>query len=631
VARAAAWFGVSKASIFAALTALVLFAAVLHAAWLCDDAFITLRTTDNWVHGHGLRWNIAERVQAYTHPLWLFLVTIWYSLGHQPSIALLVPALLCTAAFLALFVRTAPDPWLAGSSLLVLLASKAFVEFSTSGLENPLLHLLLLFYCLALGPVFREKSGLFQVFLWAALSLVTRPDVAFLLAPSLVWAMFVARAELRKPRTYLALAPLAAWELFSLFYYGFPLPNSAYARLDAALPRAEAFVQGFQFLRASLTHDPVTLTAIVLALLFGIAKRKSLPTSLGLGLLCWLLYLVAIGGDFMLGRLLTPALVMAVLIARQAIPSALARCSPLFAAPLVLVAIGMPRSALLGPPRDESIGWLPEKVRDERAIFYQFTGLFRDSHPEGPRSHPSAREALARRDRGERLFTGHPVGFAGYFAGATVHIVDELAQADPLLARLPAIPNWFPGQLERSLPKGYLATLDRAPNRLEPASLAKHYDTLALVIHGPLFSLERLKAILRRQLRRKPIYPPDYRMNVVKLKTPRSGDILAKGAWKTSEQREQGFVFVLNAPAAISGLNLSVSADDHFSLALRKGRKVLWRESLDATGAKGMADHSFTFAEPMQVDSLSIRGRRGDYRYQVGAVRLSRAPESPAK
>jgi len=38
-------------------------------AWVCGDAYITFRTIDNLVHGYGLRWNVDERVQAFTHPV----------------------------------------------------------------------------------------------------------------------------------------------------------------------------------------------------------------------------------------------------------------------------------------------------------------------------------------------------------------------------------------------------------------------------------------------------------------------------------------------------------------------------------------------------------------------------------
>jgi arabinofuranosyltransferase len=48
-------------------------------AWLCDDAYITFRTVDNFIHGYGLTWNVAERVQAYTHPLWMLLLSGVYA------------------------------------------------------------------------------------------------------------------------------------------------------------------------------------------------------------------------------------------------------------------------------------------------------------------------------------------------------------------------------------------------------------------------------------------------------------------------------------------------------------------------------------------------------------------------
>ena len=51
---------------------------VVRTAWMCDDAYITLRTVDNFVSGFGPRWNVGERVQAYTHPLWMFMLALPY-------------------------------------------------------------------------------------------------------------------------------------------------------------------------------------------------------------------------------------------------------------------------------------------------------------------------------------------------------------------------------------------------------------------------------------------------------------------------------------------------------------------------------------------------------------------------
>src|SRR5262245_9291823 len=59
-----------------ALVVCTLFAVVLaRTAWVADSAYLTFRTIDNLINGYGLRWNIAERVQVFTHPLWLALLT----------------------------------------------------------------------------------------------------------------------------------------------------------------------------------------------------------------------------------------------------------------------------------------------------------------------------------------------------------------------------------------------------------------------------------------------------------------------------------------------------------------------------------------------------------------------------
>ena len=48
--------------------------AYVRTAAVTEDAFITFRVIDNALHGHGLVWNVGERVQPYTHPLWALLL-----------------------------------------------------------------------------------------------------------------------------------------------------------------------------------------------------------------------------------------------------------------------------------------------------------------------------------------------------------------------------------------------------------------------------------------------------------------------------------------------------------------------------------------------------------------------------
>mgnify|MGYP001770324793 CR=1 FL=1 len=75
---------------------------VWRTAWVGDDAFITLRTVDNFVHGYGLRWNVAERVLSYTHPLWMFVVLAVYAVTREPFYSLI--ALGMVVSFSTFFV-----------------------------------------------------------------------------------------------------------------------------------------------------------------------------------------------------------------------------------------------------------------------------------------------------------------------------------------------------------------------------------------------------------------------------------------------------------------------------------------------------------------------------------------------
>lgn len=494
-------------TVVAGACAVLLLAAVTRAAWSCDDAFISLRTVDNWVNGFGLRWNVDERVQSFTHPLWLLLVSLFYWPTKQPALALLAPSLVATAVFLVLLVRGAKDGLLAAAGILLLMSSKAFVEFSTSGLENPLLHVELVLLAFFALRALENRTGLAPVVLLASLLLVTRIDQLWLMLPLVLGAIVVARRDLRLSRTWLAASPFIAWELFSIFYYGFPLPNTAYAKLDTGVPASELVAQGVRYLDANLSYDPLTLATIAGGVLLGLASRRLGPALIGIGVLLWLGYLVRIGGDFMLGRLLTPALVLALVVVIAVVQAANRRFVLGGAVAALLVATWLPRSALVGAPRQTHAGWLPERVTDERAIFYPVTGLFRTTSPEGPRSHPWVQEVSAAIASGRRVVRSRSVGFVGYFAGPTVHVVDEFGLAEPLLARLPADPVWWPGHFQRALPPGYLATLESGHNQIEDPTLAAGYSELARITRDPLPNPARLATVFRWLLERPTLYP----------------------------------------------------------------------------------------------------------------------------
>ena len=95
-----------------AILALLIIASIavfFRTAWLSDDAFITLRVVDNWVHGYGLTFNPPERVQAYTHPLWMFAMTFMYIIMRDGYFTLLLLSLVVSVTVIVLFFKTSDD------------------------------------------------------------------------------------------------------------------------------------------------------------------------------------------------------------------------------------------------------------------------------------------------------------------------------------------------------------------------------------------------------------------------------------------------------------------------------------------------------------------------------------------
>jgi arabinofuranosyltransferase len=84
------------------------------------------------------------------------------------------------------------------------------------------------------------------------------------------------------------------------------------------------------------------------------------------------------------------------------------------------------------------------------------------------------------------------MGYYGFVAGPHVYIVDQLGLCDPLLARLPAQRPWRIGHFERSVPDGYVETLESGHNRFVDPHLALYDDKLRIATRGNLWDPQRL-------------------------------------------------------------------------------------------------------------------------------------------
>ena len=478
---------------------LVLLILILQRAWVSDDAYITFRTIDNLVRGYHLTWNPAERVQAYTHPLWMFILAGAYFFTHEIYLTSILISILFTLAAAVLLIRSARSPLAAAFVILILCLSNAFIDYATSGLENPPGHLLIVLFALVYlqtRPSVRQLGILSFI---SSLAAVTRMDSVLIFIPALLLAFW--QTPQKKKGLALALAgqlPFILWEAFSLFYYGFLFPNTAYAKLNTFIPAGESVQQGLYYLINSLQRDPVTLLAVLGALPAALWLKDRLRLgSIVLGAGLYIVYVIQIGGDFMSGRFFTLPLLAALIVLAQ---MDFTRLRPFFSAALFLsaLAVGLllppvPSYRMLNPPRVPIID--AYGIADERLWYFSGMGLFRNGHFNPQPDHPWISEGIkARQENAHDVVIREGIGLYGFYAGPQVYIIDIHALSDPLLARLPAKRwvNWQIGHFERVIPGGYTDTMKVGyPAATDPG--LRQFDThLFNITRGSLFSFDRL-------------------------------------------------------------------------------------------------------------------------------------------
>lgn len=495
---------------------LILGVIVVRNAWMSDDIYITFRTLYNFDHGHGLVWNVTERVQTFTHPLWLIcLAPVYMVVGHAYFVGLGMSLLFSFLAALR-FPRIAGSWWGGALCLVLLFCSRAYVDFSTSGLENPLSHfLILVFVGLVLGIPFRSKQtgnpssspNFFWLGMVASLLVLNRMDHLLLVAPVIGYLFVQNRSWKVLKKLTLGALPFFLWEAFSLFYYGFPFPNTYYAKAMTGFPREWLLEQGLLYLWDSLTSDFLSLPLIVVVSVLVLIKGKPTTRWLLAGLWLYLLYVVWVGGDFMSGRFIaSPFLLAVALLATLSWPrKQLALIVGVFA----LVSLFHPYHPVkvdgdyYADRRGNERVLYASGIVDEKGMAWQRSGLLKLN--KGAEVLEIEREfANWGPDPGKILQTNVEVavGMRGYRSGPNVFIVDELALTDPLLARLPAlrVPYWRIGHFFRRIPAGYITTLETGENQLEDENLREYYKRLSLVTEGSLWSWNRMKQIVRFNL-----------------------------------------------------------------------------------------------------------------------------------
>lgn len=295
-----------------------------------DDPFITLRYAANLVHGHGLVFNIGERVEGFTSPLHVLLVSVMYVLpgGHDLLKVKLLSLLfgVLTLVVARRLVRAIELPAWGRTVCLVLVGgSWSLAVSSGNGLETTLTCWLttLLVAGLVRGDALRRPTLL----AWYAAGIVAvRPEGIFV---ALVLALISLVVEPRGSALWRRVAWMGgaiAAELVILVarlaYYGQLLPNTYYAKSGDV---STNFHNGINYLRLLLPGVPTASSLLVLAFAVGGAVSLLMapnrrPWYVIGAVVAQILFILESGGDWMYGdRFFAPAVPMAAILVTKGV------------------------------------------------------------------------------------------------------------------------------------------------------------------------------------------------------------------------------------------------------------------------------------------------------------------------
>ena len=370
--------------------------------WVDEDAFINFRIIDNLVAGHGLVFNLGERVEADSDPLWLFSLTGLH--GILPFLSLewlsVVLGLVCTGVgFLAggrgvqRLVGSRQEDSVFPLGLLMVAVVAGVWEFATSGLEMSMVFLwlglsfLLLVRAegnrtravpaavvMGLGPLIRPELALESaVFVAALLVVVTAPG----------WSEAHRRLSRGAGVVAAALALPVAFELFRMGYYALVVPNTGLAKAGGSSWWSQGFTYLWNLLAPYALWLPLLLAVPIVLLRarqwWGRGDRIGvmvMATPIAAGLVD-VLYVVHVGGDYMHARLLLPGLFALCL----PIAVSLRQARTVLAVPLVgivvwcVVCAGWLRFV---PPKTTSLSPQAVFISNERNSWITATG---NAHP----------------------------------------------------------------------------------------------------------------------------------------------------------------------------------------------------------------------------------------------------------
>ncbi len=421
-------------------------------------------------------------------------------------------------------------------AVLLMVSSNGFYDYTTSGLENPLGYLAISVYAMFYTRRLDGKNDALPLLFTLGAAVLIRHDIATLLLVPTVYALWQDRNRrgARQWALYIlaALTPLALWTAFSLIYYGFPFPNTVYAKTYIDLPRYAVIAQQgvLDYWWTSFRVDSVTVLALFAAFAAAVtapntARGPALALVAGIALNC--AYITSVGGDFMIGRFLSFAFLIALFGIHLCVRNdGIRQTNPrqwyarLAVALLVLAAFHLAGTTPLNTPLDLGAPGDPNPAISSRSWYQPMTSLQQYAHA---RQNGTLFPVMPPHPQWDRIKTDQsdvpayhvdPLGFFSYDAGVDEVVFDRWALSSPLLARMNASPRSNVGHYDRNIPDGMMAAHECGPEVISDPAVRSYYRRMSIVTRSPnLFAPERLREILLlNTLHRRltPTYPADW-------------------------------------------------------------------------------------------------------------------------
>ena len=250
-----------------------------------DDANIYFVYAKNLAGGHGFVYNVGgERVEGFTSLLWTLVSALVFRLSAFPEITLWIVNIVLISAGIAFALDYLQQDFVASQEnggrskiiwsaafLILLVTSPRYIAWNTITLmENGLWSALLLIttiFVIRVRPSFAAVN--FGFIPLSILLLLTRPEsIAWTVVFAALLLMRMARAmgiiaslKTLAPSIACIIITLALLTLFRLQYFGYPLPNTYYAKVSPSL--AYNLAQGINYLAKYSISDPIVLLCIV--------------------------------------------------------------------------------------------------------------------------------------------------------------------------------------------------------------------------------------------------------------------------------------------------------------------------------------------------------------------------------